>query len=114
MKTSIKLQNDRQVPLDTIKRIIGYYKYIFLQKRYQSVDELFDILPMILKVDFQYSKNRMVFDKVSVCVCVSVCRLRLLANVSSELVDRLELFKKHFKLGRRTCLTVLQGRLNIE
>lgn len=58
------LQKDRRVPSDTIEQVVGYYRYMYLQRRYQSSEDFIEILPMIVKIDFNYTKNRMVFDKV--------------------------------------------------
>ena len=59
------LQKDRKISKDLQNRVVGYYGYLFMQKKWQSNDDFFELLPRVLQVDYCYVANRHVFKQVA-------------------------------------------------
>jgi len=66
-----KLQKDRRVRRDLRKRVISYYGYLFMLKRWTDNRGFFQLLPTATQIDYCYVANREVFDKVQNMSAVS-------------------------------------------
>jgi len=84
------VQRDREIPKMVEERVLGYYSYLFLQKKLQLKDDFFDNLPPIFKVDYSYNICSPVFQKVCaaniiLCIPYEADRITPLGLVASFL-----------------------------
>jgi len=58
------VQKDRHISRDIQRQVLGYYGYLYMQKKLQNNNEFFELLPTIIKVDYCFAANRHVFKHV--------------------------------------------------
>jgi len=58
------VQEDRNINRNLRNLVLGYYGYLWMQKKVQDNDDFLQLLPTITKVDYCFAASSKVFKKV--------------------------------------------------